>query len=78
MTPDSYWPNIKNPFAPTEEEHAAHRTPRGIATPADLTGDMKMTKMAKLAMKFIHKKHLSVKGTMTNKVSKTRSRKKTT
>lgn len=28
MCPDAFWPNIKNPLAPTPEEHEQHRTHR--------------------------------------------------
>lgn len=71
MPPDASWPNIPNPLAITSEDHARHRSPKGTISPGDLMAGEKMTKMAKLAMKFTHKKHLTFKG----KLGRARSKK---
>lgn len=60
MTPDASWPNIPSygldAFTPVD--HAAHTSPKGIPHPSDLIPGQDSRKMAKTAMKFVHKPHL--------------------
>lgn len=55
--PGPEWPNIKNPLAITDEDHARHTERRGIPLPGDLIEGQKSTTMAKSALKFVNKPH---------------------
>jgi hypothetical protein len=72
MTPDAAWPNLpayQREFTP--EQHAAHRSPRGVPRPEDLAPRTTTVKAAKGLMKFARKPHLKLA-----KTAKTRKRKR--
>lgn len=59
MTPD--WPNLPSYHTFTPADHAAHRSPKGIARPADLISDydVRKNKMGKQLVKVARKPHLT-------------------
>jgi hypothetical protein len=51
MAPDAKWPNIRDPFAPTANEHRDHTTPKGVQRIEDLYPGLSTKKFSKQAMK---------------------------
>lgn len=60
--PDASWPNLPSYRTFTEADHAAHRSPKGVAYPQTLMpdGNVDSRKAAKGLMKAAHKKHLKL------------------
>lgn len=58
MCPDAQWPALPSYRQFTAADHAAHTSPKGIPYPGDLVPGAQAHKMAKLALKFVHKPHL--------------------
>jgi len=59
--PDANWPNLpayQKEFTP--EQHAAHRSPRGIPRPEDLAPRTTTVKAAKGLLKVVRKPHLKL------------------
>jgi hypothetical protein len=73
--PDAFWPNLpafQRDFTP--EQHAAHRSPKGVPRPEDLAPRTTSVKAAKGLLKVVRKPHLTTR--KTNKATKPRRRKK--
>lgn len=64
MSPGADWPNIKNPLAITAEDHERHTSPKGCCRPEDLEAAPVGNKLVRSAMKFVNKKHMTMKGKM--------------
>lgn len=76
MTPDAFWPYLPAHGQFTAEDHAAHTTRKGIHHPSDVVPGLSSTKLGKLAMKFVHKPHLKMKGPKAPRVRASRRKKK--
>lgn len=59
---EASWPNLPNYAEFSEADHAAHRSPKGIAYPTDLIPGADARKHARQLMKVARKPHLNMKG----------------
>jgi len=70
MPPSASWPDIRNPLAITPEDHANHRSIKGVPLPEDLIPGLKAHKQAGLILKIARKPHLKATKTMRTRKKK--------
>lgn len=72
--PDAAWPALPNYRTFSQADHAAHRSPKGVAYPETLmpSSNVDSRKAAKGLMKAAHKKHLKMTKTPTRTIRRKR------